>query len=272
MTQKCTALAGGAVGEVWKVEDGERVCVVKRQPGGAPPGFFAAEAEGLQYLREADALRVPEVLAVTDDALTLEWLAPTPPSRDFTQRFAEGLAQQHRVTSSAFGLERDNFLGPYGQANRWCDTWADFYAEYRLRPQLILATRDGKLPQDRRMGFDSLLAMLPELLSGIADEPPALVHGDLWRGNLLSTNDGPALIDPAVYFGSREVELAYIELFGGFPEGVFATYHAAFPLRTGYERRRPIHQLYPLLVHVNYFGEQYGPQLDATLLEALASL
>ncbi len=271
MTQKRTPLAGGAVGEVWKVEDDERIVVVKNQPGGAPPGFFAAEAQGLEALRSALALRIPKVLAVTHQALTLEWLEPMPPSPDFAQRFAQGLARQHRVTADAFGLERNNFLGPYPQTNAWADTWDMFYAEHRLKPQLELAASVGRLPPQRREHFATLLTRLPELLAEIADEAPALIHGDLWSGNLLSTADGPALIDPAVYFASREIEIAYIELFDGFPEGFVAAYNAAFPLTSGYERRRPIHQIYPLLVHVNYFGEQYGPQLDATLATALAN-
>lgn len=271
MTQKRTPLAGGAVGEVWKVEDGERVVVVKSQPGGAPPGFFADEAHGLETLRRAHALRIPKVLTVTEDELTLEWLEPVPPRPDFALCFADGLARQHRITADAFGLERNNYLGPYPQTNAWTDSWVMFYAEHRLKPQLELAARAGRLPPARVVAFTTLLTRLPELLAEIADEPPALIHGDLWSGNLLSCADGPALIDPAVYFASREIELAYIELFGGFPEGFIAAYHVAFPLMPGYERRRPIHQLYQLLVHLNYFGEKYGPQLDATLAEALAT-
>lgn len=261
-----TPLSGGQVGEVLKVETPDGPVVVKRQPGGAPPGFFAAEAHGLEQLRAAGALRIPTVLEVTDDHLMLEYLAPTAPRADFALCFAQGLARQHRVTADAFGLERDNFLGPYVQPNAWTDRWPTFYAQKRLMPQLALAARDAKLPTSRAEHFAALLAALPTVLAEF-NEPPALIHGDLWSGNYLHTIHGPALIDPAVYFAPRELELAYIELFGGFPDGFVAAYHQAYPLDPGYERRRPLHQLYPLLVHLNYFGERYGPMVDAALAE-----
>jgi len=99
--------------------------------------------------------------------------------------------------------------------------------------------------------------------------PPSLVHGDLWSGNILETDDGIALVDPAVYYADREVELAYLELFGGAPMGFMEAYAAAYPLADGYEVRRPILQIYPLMVHVNHFGAEYGPMLDERLRAAV---
>lgn len=260
-------LSGGAVGEVLWVQSDAGELVVKRQPGGAPSGFFAAEAAGLEWLRRAKAFRIPEVLGVAEDWLVLEYLPPaaTPEGTDG----AVLLAQQHRVTPATFGLpahfglDTDNFLGPYPQRNAWEARWPTFY-ERRLLGQFVLAAHAGLVPPKRALTFERVLSRLPELLSGL-DEPPCLIHGDLWSGNFLHTIHGPALIDPAVYFGSRELELAYIELFGGFPEGFVAAYHQAYPLDSGYPRRRPVHQLYPLLVHLNYFGERYGPMLDSAL-------
>ncbi len=92
---------------------------------------------------------------------------------------------------------------------------------------------------------------------------PVLIHGDLWSGNFLTAGDEPVIIDPAVYYADREVEIAYVELFGGFPPGLVAAYHAAWPLDPGYTYRRPLHQLYPLLIHLNHFGEEYGAHVDA---------
>lgn len=252
-----TVLNGGAVGQVFRVETTDGPILVKKHLS-PPCGMFAAEATGLEILRLAGAFRVPEVLGAATDWLALEFLESVEPGADFGAELGTRLAALHRFTAPAFGLEWPNYLGPYPQYNRWTETWATFYATQRLLPQIEQAT----LSAERKKLLVTVLAQVPELLLDHC-EPPALLHGDLWSGNVLSTKDGPALIDPAVYFGVREVELAYLELFNGFPDGVFAAYDAAFPLDPGYGLRRPLYQLYPLLVHFNYFGEKYGPMIDA---------
>src|SRR5258708_336066 len=236
----------------------------------APPGFFAAEARGLALLRDVGPLRVPEVIHVAESKpplpayLILEWINAASQNSNvaFTSRFGYGLAQLHRVTQNRFGLDFDNFIGELPQSNSLTENWPDFYRDQRIAPQVELARRRGHLPKGRMELIDKLMARLPELLSG-TEHIPALLHGDLWSGNFLAVNDQPVLIDPAVYYGEREIEIAFTELFGGFPAGFLKAYSEAYPLDPGYESRRALYQLYPLLVHLNMFGESYGSRVES---------
>ena len=131
----------------------------------------------------------------------------------------------------------------------------------------------GRLPGSER-DWEILLARLPQVLAPAEEDGPSLLHGDLWGGNILAIGAGePALIDPSVYRGHREVDLAMSELFGGFDREFYDTYDTLRPLRPGYrELRRGIYQLYYLLVHVNLFGDGYVAHTGATLRSVLARL
>jgi len=257
---------GGDINEAVCVEvEGARYFV--KVNGAAPAGFFAAEAEGLEHLRAAQILRVPTVIAEGEadgDSpayLVLEWLDEAPPSSDFGTRFAEALATLHQISQPQFGLESDNFIGKLPQRNTLTDRWVDFYRDQRIAPQAALARRRG-ISASRLALLDLLMARLPALLPNTST--PALLHGDLWRGNYMILAGGvPAVIDPAVYYGDREIELAFTELFGGFPGQFYAAYKASYPLEPGYSERRALYQLYPLLVHYNLFGEPYGAHVES---------
>lgn len=261
-----TALSGGMINHAARVDTRDGAVFVKwnAQP---LPGLFAAEAAGLRTLQATRTLRVPRVVAMDDSAerafLALEYIEVAAP-RDhaaFTRRFAEGLAALHRSTGSSYGFEQDNYIGSLPQSNASHRTWPQFYRECRLLPQLAIARRLSRLPAQRERLLMHVVENLESLLAGL-DARPVLLHGDLWSGNFLTAGDEPAIIDPAVYYGEREVELAFVELFGGFPPGFVAAYDTAYPLDSGYTRRRPLHQLYPLLVHLNHFGEPYGADVD----------
>ena len=263
-----SAQSGGDVNRAARVVTRKGPIFVKWKAD-VPAGFFALEADGLGRLRVAGSLRIPQVLAVGDAPafLALEYLEPMPPrdERIFALRLGEGLAALHRdhqATGGKFGLAHDNFLGSQPQINTPHDDWPSFYRDCRLLPQLEKARRRGLIPSEWERSLEQVMDRLERLLADF-EARAVLIHGDLWSGNFLATGgDEPVLIDPAVYYAEREVELAYTELFGGFPLGFMAAYHAALPLDAGYERRRPLHQLYPLLVHLNHFGETYGPAVD----------
>ena len=263
--QNAAPIGGGMICHAARVGLGDHADVFVKWGRDETPDLFAAEADGLRRLRDARALRVPEVLAVGDAFLVLEYVAPRPGGDEdrFATRFGEGLARLHRGSQAAlFGLDRDNYLGRFVQINTpQSGDWAAFYRERRLLPQIALAKDLGRMPAGRERLLDGVLERLDALLDGL-DARPALLHGDLWSGNFLAAGDEPVLVDPAVYYGEREIEIAFIELFGGFPPGFLPAYRAAFPLDPGYERRRPLHQLYPLLVHLNHFGERYGPHVE----------
>ncbi len=265
------ALSGGDINEAYEValEDGRRIFV--KTNARSPKGMFAAEARGLGWLAEAGALRIPHVLAVSSAAdepafLALELLATGRPARDFDDRLGQGLAELHRQGAPGFGLDHDNFIGRLPQKNDWPPnaTWAEFYRSRRLEPQLRRAVDAGLAPSQMRSGFERLFAELPDLVGPA--EPPARLHGDLWGGNLLCDDAGaPCLIDPAVYGGHREVDLAMMRLFGGFGARAFAAYREAWPLAEGHEDRVPLYQLYPLMVHVNLFGGGYVGSVESAL-------
>jgi fructosamine-3-kinase len=245
-----------------RLDDGRTVFVKSNTD--APAGMFATEARGLAWLAEARALRIPRVLAQGPGFLVLEHLASGPRRRDHDELLGRGLAALHRAGAPSFGLDHDNFIGRLPQANAPLGTWAAFYRERRLVPQLRLAVDAGRASPAVRRGFDRLLPQL-ETVVGPA-EPPARLHGDLWGGNAMPDGDGrPCLIDPAVYGGHREVDLAMMRLFGGFSARVFAAYEEAFPLPPDSEARVPLYQLYFLMVHVNLFGGSYVGSVERAL-------
>jgi fructosamine-3-kinase len=269
-------VSGGCVNHGMRVELADGPVFIKYNPD-APPGLFAAEARGLEALRTAaDGLVVPRPLVwaeAEDDApawLAMEWIEPARRGADFGERLGRGLAALHRARrDEGWGWMEDNFIASLPQANGRMDSWAEFWRTRRLQPQLDLARRAGRMPA-RAADWERLLDRLPELLAPAEADGPSLLHGDLWGGNVLAAAQGPALIDPAVYRGHREADLAMTELFGGFGAEFRAGYEEAWPLQPGYPARRAIYQLWYLLVHVNLFGGGYGAQTEGVLRTALA--
>lgn len=261
------AAAGGDINESFEVELANgRKYFVKTQSAELP-FFYDREAQGLAWLRETQTLRVPEVVFATDldelgpACLVLEHIARSPHAESFDEQLGAGLAALHRAGAAQHGLDHDNYLATLPQDNRATSTWAEFYASRRVAPQLERAVRAGHANSTLAHRLERVLARIREL-SG-PEEPPARLHGDLWGGNVISDASGaPVLIDPAVYGGHREIDLAMMRLFGGFSERVFSAYAAAFPLAPGHAERVPLYQLYPLLVHVNLFGRSYVPQVE----------
>ncbi|RMH38525.1 MAG: fructosamine kinase [Deltaproteobacteria bacterium] len=257
-------VGGGDINDAYAVDlaDGRRVFV--KVNARAPDDLFAAEAHGLAWLAEAAALRVPKVLAIGPAFLVLEYLAPGRRARDYDEQFGRGLAALHRFGAPQFGLDRDNYIGRLPQANAPCADWAEFYRSRRLVPQVRRAADAGWIGGSLRASLDRLCDRI-DVAVGPA-EPPARLHGDLWSGNAHVGPAGePCLIDPAAYGGHREVDLAMMQLFGGFGARVFDAYAEAYPLAPDWRDRMPLYQLYFLLVHVNLFGAGYVPQVEAAL-------
>jgi fructosamine-3-kinase len=173
------------------------------------------------------------------------------------------LAQLHNATDTAFGLDHDNYIGSLRQQNAQHSSWVDFFVEQRLNVQLKLSLDSGTGRTGWSKQFDSLFKKLPSLLP---EGRPSLLHGDLWSGNLIIDVKGePCLIDPAVYFGNREADLAMTKLFGGFSDEFYKVYEQHSKLQHGYQQRLELYNLYPLLVHVNLFGGAYVGSVDAIL-------
>lgn len=238
--------------------------VVKLNKAAAFPGMFEKEAQGLTLLRKANAFKVPKVYnhGIVDQFsyLLIEWIPEGNPGPTFWDEFAEHLAQLHRQTSGHFGLDTDNYIGSLPQYNKTSlKQPADFYIEKRLKPQFKLAKKNG-------FDFPDLDSFYANIKNLIPHEKPALIHGDLWAGNYITTDQGkPVLIDPAVAFAPREMDIAMMHLFGGFPPEVFKAYNRIFPMEKDWKKRIGLWQLYYLLVHLNLFGAGYLPDVKRAL-------
>ena len=247
--------------------------------------FFAVEAEGLAALEASDAVRVPSVIAASGPGdevawLLLEWIEEGRADRSGWMRLGRELAALHRDVGpggsgtppgAAFGWHDDNLIGSLPQPNGWSDDWAGFWAERRILPLARELRARGTFPAARAAVVEAVAERADELIGpAAAADGPSLLHGDLWSGNVLFARDGaPVLIDPAVYVGHREVDLAMADLFGGFSGAFREAYEDAWPLQPGYLRRRPAYQLYPLLVHARLFGGGYAASAVAAARAAL---
>jgi fructosamine-3-kinase len=267
---KLAGVGGGCIADaqVASFVDGSKV-FIKRAEG--VPGMFKREAEGLNALAEAKSIRVPQVLAVDEHALVLEMIQQAPKRPGFAESFGRGFAHLHDHRGKAFGFAHDNFIGSTPQLNEplsgpWNETetedgsiWPAFFLERRLRFQVRLAANRGHGHELEHL-LDRAETRITELL-GAATEAPSILHGDLWSGNFIVDERGEAcLIDPAVYYGHREADLAMTRLFGGFESDFYRAYEEASPLAAGHEDRLPIYQLYHILNHLNLFGGGYYGQ------------
>lgn len=269
--RRVAPLSGGDIGNSVRIElkDGTRL-FAKHYPGGES-AMAAAEAHGLDWLRESDSLRVPLVIATTskgDPYLVLEWIEQCPRVDKFDETLGRGLAALHQSGAPQFGLLRDNYIGSLPQRNDSRKSWSEFYALERIAPQLELSRRSQRLPLDLERKLERLIETMSE---HCGPEPRiARLHGDLWSGNLIADDRGlPCLLDPAVYAGHPEMDLAMMKLFGGFSARVFDAYREAAPLEPGFEQRTALWQLYPLMVHVNLFGGSYLTQVEQAVARYL---
>lgn len=220
--------------------------------------MLRAEGEGLQELSKAIA--VPKVIEVTSGYLLLEWIEPSSGSNENAYDFGKKLASLHKTTNDYYGFEFDNFLGYTPQRNTPNKSWLEFFWNDRLMYQVELVYKKHKLNSDLKNAIFTFDNRYEEFI-GPSIEQPSLIHGDLWSGNYLFNSEGKAyLIDPAAYYGHRELELSMTKLFGGFSSSFYEGYNAQWPLKEGSEERIDFYQVYHLLNHLNLFGMSYYNQ------------
>jgi len=225
-----------------------------------PDDMFRKEVNGLELLHRSGKLKIPTPIGHgkigNKNFLLLEYIHPGTPSKQYWEELGHSLAQLHNYnTSNKYGLEYDNYIGKLYQKNKLNDTWIEFFIQNRLEAQLNLALEQREVDMQFAHRYRKFYELLPSLLP---DSPPSLLHGDLWSGNVMTDSDGQAwLIDPAVYYGHREIELAFTHMFGGFGPGFYTAYRETYPLDPGFEGRIDIYNMYPAMVHVNLFGTSY---------------
>lgn len=226
--------------------------------------ILAKEAEGLHLLRKSTFLKIPQTYGfgrINDyNYLLSEFIASSRQQLDYWEDLGLGLAHLHLTHGKAFGLESDNYIASLHQKNHQNNSWSDFFIEQRLEPLLGMAYFDKLIPLDFLKKFQTIYAKMESIFP---KEKPSLLHGDLWSGNVICNQEGkPCLIDPAVYYGHREMDLAFSRLFGGFDSRFYDAYESIIPLEPGFENRIGIYNLYPLLVHLNLFGTAYLPGIE----------
>ncbi|ABC27233.1 Fructosamine-3-kinase [Hahella chejuensis KCTC 2396] len=257
------SVGGGCINQTLEIHTSHKERFFLKYHGSPPVGMFSVEARSLDILREARGVRVPVVIANAEHYLLLEWVEPRERAPDYWARFGEGLAKQHQVVAPEFGFGFATYCGTTLQPN---DNYTDgyvFFAQQRLLFQGQLAYDSGKLESGSMWRLEALCRKLPEL---VPQQPPSLLHGDLWSGNAHQDENGaPVLIDPACYYGWREAELGMTMLFGGFGEAFYAAYEAAYPLEKSWRDRVDIYNLYHLLNHLNLFGGGYSGQVQRIL-------
>jgi protein-ribulosamine 3-kinase len=254
------AVGGGSVNETYQLLVNNNLkFFCKINSATKLPLLFEKEKNGLKLLNDQHIIRIPKIIAcetIEDkQILILEWIEQGLQTQQFWKTFGEQLAQLHFITNETFGLAEDNYMGALSQSNAPSNEWIGFFIHQRLEPQIRLAADTHLLEHKHAKHFENLYSNLKNIFS---PEKPSLLHGDLWSGNFLAGDDDqPVLIDPAVYFGHRSMDLGMTTLFGGFEQGFYEAYHYHYPLPVNHRLQWDICNLYPLLIHLNLFGKSY---------------
>jgi fructosamine-3-kinase len=271
--KKTSPLAGGDINQAFLLEDQQQRYFVKCNHHSLVD-MFAAEFSGLQALAATHTIRVPQPISYgqtnEQSFLVLEYVSlhrHTPQSETL---LGQQLAQMHQQLQPYYGWHIDNTIGSTPQPNPRTSSWIDFYRDYRLVFQFELLAKKGYGGKLQTLG-EKLCLRLGDFFTDYQPQP-ALLHGDLWGGNVASDElNQPIIFDPACYFGDREADLAMTELFGGFSQHFQAAYHDVWPIDVGYKTRKTLYHLYHILNHANLFGGGYAKQAEqmiATLLSA----
>ncbi|MEI9808371.1 MAG: fructosamine kinase family protein [Bacteroidota bacterium] len=261
-------VGGGSINDTYRVtiNSGKRF-FLKLNSSTTCPGLFEKEKNGLAFLNQANCILIPPViLDKTNDngqLLLMEWIEAGIRDEDFWKKFGEQLARLHTISHTHFGFEEDNYMGSLLQINTYTADWISFFIRYRLQPQIELAAARRLLDKSHISSFETLFKKLDTIFT---IEKPSLLHGDCWSGNFMCNDRSqPVLIDPAVYFGHRSMDLAMTTLFGGFDKVFYDSYHYHLPLPRNYQEQWEVCNLYPLLIHLNLFGQSYLHDILATL-------
>jgi len=266
------SVSGGSINEGAKFTTNEYSYFIKWNDASIFPKMFDLEAQNLTLLSSTCVVKTPRIIEFGEEDgysfLILEFIKSGFRTYGSMKTLGEQLAELHCNTHSYFGLNYHNYLGILVQHNKRSDSWADFFIENRLKPLVNKAYHMHLLELEDVSKFVELYQKLPTLFP---KEKPSLIHGDLWNGNfLISENETPFLIDPACYYGHRETDIAMTMLFGGFDRIFYESYQANFPMESGWQERVSIWNLYPLLTHLVLFGKSYRAEVVQLLSRNVA--
>ena len=272
--KRADSIAGGCINSAYRLV-GEHQSYFIKLNDATRLDMFEAEADGLQGLAAARAIRVPVPLCTGVEGgqafLVMEYIETGGGNGGIAEELGQQLARMHQHSNERFGWRRDNTIGSTPQPNSFENDWLDFWREHRLGFQLALAKQRGGASSLLRKG-EQLMQLMPKLFTDY-QPVPSLLHGDLWSGNYAVTREGePIIFDPAVYYGDREADLAMTELFGGFSRRFYDAYAEAWPLDRGYQVRKTFYNLYHILNHFNMFGGGYAGQAERMTEQLLSEL
>jgi fructosamine-3-kinase len=258
---------GGDINEAYCLFERDRKYFLKVNDIKLYPGMFEKEMDGLNALQNHCTLTIPNVIKCgvieQHQYLLFEWIESGTPQKDFWKKFGEGLALMHKKSQSFFGWEEDNYIGSLQQHNDKYESWSLFYAECRIMPLATQLFNSNVFSNKDVTAAEALCEKLDEIFP---DEPPALLHGDLWSGNFMRTSKGyAAIFDPAVYYGNREMDIGMTKLFGGFDQRFYNAYNEVYPLQKDWQQRLQLTQLYPILVHAILFSGHYVDKARAII-------
>ncbi len=255
----CSALLGGDISKVYKLYAANHEFLLKIHCGVQAYAMLSAEKLGLETIAKTKTIKAPKIHHIGEykncTFLIIEYISSKNPSEKDFEKLGQRLAALHLVNTMDFGFDSNNFIGSLPQSNHKNQDWTTFYVTERIQPQLELAVQNTLLSLQEVPSFGKMESACHNLFPVIK---PSLLHGDLWGGNYLIASDGtPCLIDPAVYYGHSEVDLAMSRLFGGFTSRFYEAYHSIIPSEHNSHERNDLYQLYYLLVHLNLFGRSY---------------
>lgn len=258
---------GGDINEAFCITTETQQFFLKVNKASLYPGMFICEASSLAILRAHTPLKVPQVIQTGSNGeyqfLLLEWLDKATTIEYPPYQFGQGVAELHLTSQTCFGFNENNYIGTLPQVNTLTERWCDFYANCRILPLVKMLADNGRFSAADVNSAEKFCRSVENIFP---EEKPALLHGDLWKGNYTITADGQiAIFDPATYYGHREMDMAMTRLFGGFADEFYAGYNDLYPLEKGWLKRLPYAQLYPLLVHAVLFGGSYTSQVRSIL-------
>jgi len=254
---------GGSINEAYQLITSAGVFFLKKNHAIKFPKMFEKEAEGLQLLKENCSLRIPEVILAAEIGnealLVMEFIegksVDENEDKQLHSALGKGLADLHKSSHEWYGLNHDNFMGSLIQENRFRETMSNFWINNRLKPQIKIAYDGGKFSKNDLQDMERIYEKVDEI---IPQEASALIHGDLWSGNIMFSKDGkPCIYDPAISYSHREVDLAMSNMFNALDPAFYDAYNEAFPLEANWKERIDFWNLYPFLIHVNLFGASY---------------
>lgn len=262
-----TSIGGGSINETFYLALGNRSLFCKVNSATKFPQLFTKEKAGLEVIGNQGVVKVPLILDCFEfenhQVLLMEWIKEGERTENFWKLFGQQLAALHQQTTDDFGFEEDNYIGSVPQSNQKHAGWISFFSQERIQPLIKRCFDKNLLTKNHLQAFDNLQQ---KLVNVFEPEKPALLHGDLWSGNFMCNQDSePVLIDPAVYYGHRSVDLAMTTLFGGFRQPFYEAYHYHFPFPSGHQEQWAICNLYPLLIHLYLFGSSYLSPIEKTL-------